>query len=59
MTGTDECSCNDRDREGACRVCGIDEPLPYWCETCERPVAEKRCPCCGLKARKMAGRTGR
>lgn len=27
--------------------------LMYWCETCQRPVPEKRCPNCGLKARKV------
>jgi hypothetical protein len=29
------------------------EPQQYWCETCERIVAGKRCPLCGLKARKI------
>lgn len=25
----------------------------YWCETCQQDVPEKRCPTCGLKARKI------
>jgi len=47
------CSCGDKDAEIACRMCGNETPLPYWCETCQRLVPEKRCQCCGLKARKV------
>lgn len=51
----EECGCYDKRPETTCRTCGTDTPLPYWCETCERLVPEKRCPCCGLKARKVNG----
>jgi predicted RNA-binding protein with PUA domain len=37
---------------GACQACGAEEIFSYWCEQCERSVPEKRCPYCGLKARK-------
>lgn len=48
------CSCGGGKPEGTCPVCsGAAETLPYWCEVCRRAVAEKRCPFCGLKARKM------
>ncbi|HEY6873318.1 MAG TPA: hypothetical protein VI298_11400 [Geobacteraceae bacterium] len=36
-----------------CSACGERQPLPCWCDTCKRAVAEKRCPLCGLKTRKM------
>jgi len=36
-----------------CATCGKRAQLPYWCEVCGRAVAEKRCPYCGLKARKI------
>jgi len=52
------CSCRDEGMETTCRFCGNDTPLPYWCETCQRLVPEKRCQCCGLKARKVAGQAG-
>ncbi|HEX8960524.1 MAG TPA: hypothetical protein VF775_03045 [Geobacteraceae bacterium] len=49
MTET-KCTCG---REGeACPVCGEREIPVYWCDGCRRAVAEKRCPLCGLKARK-------
>jgi predicted RNA-binding protein with PUA domain len=38
--------------ELTCQGCCEDELL-YWCDTCACAVAEKRCPSCGLKARKM------
>ncbi len=28
------------------------EQQVYWCAFCDRAVAEKRCPFCGMKARK-------
>ena len=52
----EECDCSDNGPEMACRMCGSDTTLPYWCETCQRLVPEKRCPCCGLKAQKAASR---
>ena len=36
-----------------CPVCGGEKLLPYWCETCGKAVADKRCPLCGLKAKKL------
>jgi len=51
----EDCSCGDEGPEMTCRMCGSDTLLPYWCETCQRLVPEKRCQCCGLKARKVAG----
>ncbi|MDO9308446.1 MAG: hypothetical protein Q7V04_05225 [Deltaproteobacteria bacterium] len=44
-----ECCSDKNDADPACRACGISAPLAYWCETCQRQVAEKRCPGCGLK----------
>lgn len=41
-----------------CWECGGGIPLPYWCETCQRMVPEKRCPNCGLKARKIRSAAG-
>jgi hypothetical protein len=38
--------------EAACKGGCLQVALPYWCETCRRAVAKKRCPGCGLKARK-------
>lgn len=48
-----DCHCNDKDAGKTCRQCDQDLSLPYWCEMCERLVPEKRCPGCGLKARKV------
>lgn len=39
--------------DNACAACGKGEPPHYWCEVCEKVVAEKRCPFCGLKACKI------
>jgi hypothetical protein len=36
-----------------CTVCREVEKSGYWCNVCKREVAEKRCPLCGLKARKL------
>ena len=51
---TDELhKCTD---EKAGNICGSCEKKPqyhYWCEVCEKAVEEKRCPFCGLKARKI------
>jgi hypothetical protein len=42
-----------------CQNCQEDELLLYWCEQCNQAIAEKRCPLCGLKARRMKpGNTG-
>ena len=47
-----KCGCGDEQRQGGCAACLSEEILSYWCESCERSVAEKRCPYCGLKARR-------
>ncbi|GFO54127.1 hypothetical protein GMSM_11340 [Geomonas sp. Red276] len=39
-------------QNGECLSCGMDAMLPYWCASCRRPVPEKRCPHCGLKAKR-------
>jgi predicted RNA-binding protein with PUA domain len=46
---------NDNEKEvgKTCPLCDPGGALPYWCETCERLVPEKRCLGCGLKARKV------
>jgi predicted RNA-binding protein with PUA domain len=46
---------NDNEKEAwkTCPLCAQASALPYWCETCERLVPEKRCLGCGLKARKV------
>ena len=50
--GPKSCGCADRQGEGSCTACPAAEVFSYWCETCKRPVPEKRCPYCGLKARR-------
>lgn len=49
----DECHCDEKDGELTCRMCAKGIDLPYWCETCQQLVPEKRCLGCGLKARKV------
>ena len=39
--------------EELCPVSGGCKLLPFWCEACQIAVAEKRCPLCGLKAKKI------
>ena len=51
MAKSERCGCGEKHEEG-CAGCRPDEPLPFWCESCERFVAEKRCPSCGLKTRR-------
>ncbi|OGU14045.1 MAG: hypothetical protein A2076_11945 [Geobacteraceae bacterium GWC2_53_11] len=52
-TDNKQCICNTAKTGVECRLCGTDMLLPYWCETCKKLVAEKRCPACGLKCRKV------
>jgi len=47
--------CGGEGEVDACRPCGEGWTPSYWCDTCEREVGEKRCPLCGLKARRMRG----
>jgi hypothetical protein len=46
------CDCNAAKREEACQACRAEATFTYWCKSCNRPVSEKRCPHCGLKAQK-------
>ena len=54
-----KCACGGGMPEEARPVCGSGEALRYWCEVCGRAVAEKRCPLCGLKTRRMRSDTTR
>ena len=47
-----KCGCGEEHRQGSCAACPGEEVLSFWCDSCERPVPEKRCPYCGLKARR-------
>lgn len=47
------CGCGGVEPGEVCPVCGEGESPRYWCEACQRAVAGKRCPLCGLKARKI------
>jgi len=47
------CSRCGADQQDSCPVCEKKESPGYWCETCGQVVADKRCPLCGLKTRKM------
>ncbi|GAM09580.1 hypothetical protein OR1_01860 [Geobacter sp. OR-1] len=48
----ERCACDEKTSD-KCRICQ-EEQLPlYWCERCNQAVPEKRCPLCGLKARRM------
>lgn len=49
----EECNCDEQEIGKTCPMCTAEVALPYWCEMCERLVAEKRCPGCGLKAKKV------
>ncbi len=53
--GEDSCPCGSGTANGSCPLCGGEEPFRYWCDTCRQAVPEKRCPLCGLKARRMRG----
>lgn len=47
-------ACPGSGTTSSCPFCAGQELL-YWCETCHQAVSEKRCPQCGLKARKIRG----
>jgi len=47
-----KCGCSAEQRQGSCPGCHGEEVFSFWCDSCERSVPEKRCPYCGLKARK-------
>ena len=49
----EKCTCGMVKTEVACPVCEERKLPGYWCDVCGRTVAEKRCPLCGLKARKI------
>jgi predicted RNA-binding protein with PUA domain len=46
----EKCGCGGEHQ--GCQACGADAIFSYWCETCQRSVAEKRCPYCGLKTQR-------
>ncbi|HBG08213.1 MAG TPA: hypothetical protein DDY22_22350 [Geobacter sp.] len=47
------CNCGDHKDQGSCAACHIDDnAVSYWCQTCSRPVPDKRCPYCGLKSQR-------
>jgi len=48
-----KCRCNEGNPGVECPVCRMGEQPDYWCDTCRQAVTGKRCPLCGLKARKM------
>lgn len=49
----DKEGCREEGHKGCgCGVCRRDAIFSYWCSSCNRSVAEKRCPYCGLKAQK-------
>lgn len=46
-------TCSGKKPGEVCAVCA-ESGLPlYWCDACGQSVTEKRCPLCGLKARKI------
>ena len=50
--GKNNSGCGSEQPHGGCAGCAGEELFSYWCDSCERSVPEKRCPYCGLKARK-------
>lgn len=52
----ENCSFPAGESQGVCPGGDGVNDLPYWCQVCRQAVAEKRCPLCGLKARKLRGR---
>jgi predicted RNA-binding protein with PUA domain len=46
------CACGKEHQQESCAACRSEEIFSYWCDSCERSVPEKRCPYCGLKARR-------
>ena len=49
---TKGCACGEEISD-RCPVCVGAELPAYWCEVCSCAVAQKRCPRCGLKARRI------
>ena len=47
-----KCPWGAKEGEG-CSICGSDAAPLYWCESCGEYVEEKRCPLCGLKAKRV------
>jgi predicted RNA-binding protein with PUA domain len=52
------CTCGGSRPGKHCPVCEKKEQPLYWCDGCGQVVTEKRCPLCGLKARKMREGSG-
>ena len=49
----DNRNCGEKAAEPACTLCQKRVMARYWCATCGQVVTEKRCPLCGLKARRI------
>ncbi len=47
-----KCACAGGKPGEGCPACAERELPAYWCDSCRQAVAGKRCPLCGLKARK-------
>lgn len=54
---TGKCKCGRGKPGEVCPVCGEGDLPGYWCEVCNQAVMEKRCPLCGLKTRKIRGKS--
>ncbi len=48
-----KCDCSRKGSDKECLVCAEQDKLGYWCANCQRTVPQKRCPLCGLKARRI------
>ena len=46
------CSCGTGEGK-SCPACSNEPEEAYWCESCKQVVDDKRCPLCGLKAKKL------
>ena len=49
----EKCRCGMEKSGEVSQVCEACKQAGYWCDVCKRIVAEKRCPLCGLKTRKI------
>lgn len=48
----ENCLCIRKKSKDGCMACS-SEAAAYWCDVCNQTVSVKRCPLCGLKARKL------
>ncbi|WP_298270684.1 hypothetical protein [Geobacter sp.] len=47
-----QCRCAEGKPGEKCPFC-MGEERWYWCEVCREAVADRRCPRCGLKTKRM------